>query len=452
MAIDKNDSEMFHRRALLKAATLGGGAAVAQLFSGAGTAAAAERESVAGRGMPSPKIKDIIFIEVGVPDYPECAIIKVITDQPGLYGYGCATLTRPGGRSKLVGGMVADYLKPMVVGRPADSIDFIWQLAWMSSYYKNDNIQNAAIGGLTDALWDIKGRMANMPVYQLAGGKQRDAAEYYLHTGGKDLIGGVQKQMAETRCRNYLLSLGPQMGATNTAFGQLKFDDGVIAYDQDKATRATLADFELFRKSLPPELGLMIDVHSALDPVRATQYAKDCEQFKMVYVEDLLTAKDESHYKIIRALASTPLSIGEVWNNPAEWQPLVEQQLIDYIRCHVSHIGGFSAARKVAALADAYAVRFAWHASPNSPVGHMTNLTLDLTQSNFGIHEHVPYPKIIQDIFKGHLETRNGFAWVSEMPGWGMEIDEALAAKYPLKLEHPNEVRTPDGAIRDGDG
>jgi mannonate dehydratase len=116
----------------------------------------------------------------------------------------------------------------------------------------------------------------------------------------------------------------------------------------------------------------------------------------------------------------------------------------------VSHIDGFSAARKVAAVADAYSVHFAWHASPNSPVGHMTNPTLDLTQSDFGIHEHVQYPKLIQDIFKGHLETRNGYAWVNENPGWGMEIDEALAARYPSPWNTPTKF-APDGAIRNGD-
>jgi mannonate dehydratase len=447
--------EKFNRRALLKGATLGGGAAVAQLFSV--SAAMAEQQSVAARGMPSPRIKSVSVIDVGGGGIMDCTVIKVTTDQAGLYGYGCATISLPGGRSKLVRAVVNDYLAPLVTGREADRVDQIWQLCYMSSYYKNDNAQNAAIGGICDALWDIKGRMAGMPVYQLAGGKQREAAEYYLHTSmgrdpSKDIVDNVQKAFAGSGCKNYLVAFATNDGAVNNLFGQAKFDDGAPAYDRDQASRKTLIAFEAFRKNLPADYGISVDVHSALDPIRAVQYAKDCEQFRMFYCEDVLSAEEAGHYKVIRAACTTPLSIGEVWDNPHEWQPLIEERLIDYIRIHVSHIGGFSAARKVAAQADAYEVKFAWHAGPNSPVGHMTNLTLDLTNSNFGIHEHFAYPQLIQDVFHGHLETRNGYAFVSEKPGWGIEIDEALAARHPITDERPNELRAPDGSILEGTG
>ena len=130
----------------------------------------------------------------------------------------------------------------------------------------------------------------------------------------------------------------------------------------------------------------------------------------------------------------------------------VEGRLIDYVRHHVSHVGGFTAARRIAALADNFEVKFAWHGSPNSPVGHMTNLTLDLTNNNFGIHEHFDYPPIVQDIFHGCAEIKDGYAWISEKPGWGIEVDEAPAAKHPITDERPNIMRTPDGTVINGTG
>ena len=182
-------SDRRDRRAMLKAAMLGGGAAVASLFGGSLADAAPtpreqdgqEKFERATRGMPAPRIKDVSVIEVGGGGNNDSTVVKVTTDQAGLYGYGCATTTFPGGRSKLVKAAVEQYLKPLVMGRTTDRIEQIWQLCYMSSYYKNDNVQNCAIGGVCDALWDIKGRQAGMPVYQLVGGKVRDAADIYLH-------------------------------------------------------------------------------------------------------------------------------------------------------------------------------------------------------------------------------------------------------------------------------
>ncbi|HTR47429.1 MAG TPA: enolase C-terminal domain-like protein [Verrucomicrobiae bacterium] len=130
----------------------------------------------------------------------------------------------------------------------------------------------------------------------------------------------------------------------------------------------------------------------------------------------------------------------------------MEGRLIDYVRHRVSHVGGFTAARRIAAFADNFEVKFAWHGSPNSPVGHMTNLTLDLTNNNFGIHEHFDYPPIVQDVFHGCAEIKDGYAWISEKPGWGIEVDEALAAKHPITDERPNIMRTPDGTVINGTG
>lgn len=457
-----------NRRALLKAALAGGGAAIASFFrSPIAEAAPAAKEQDgqaaferATRGMPAPKIQDVSVIEVGGGGTNDSMVVKVTTDQAGLYGYGCATNTFPGGRTKLVRAAVEQYVKPLVLGRTTDRIEQIWQICYMSSYYKNDTVLNCAIGGLCDALWDIKGRQAGMPVYQLVGGKVREAADVYLHVGlgapndndpGARLVENSMK-LVEKGCRFLLVAMFIRDGAVNNLYGQPKFDDGSVPFDRDKEIRRILTAFEAFRKEMPPEIGLGVDVHSALDPIRATEFCKDVERFKLFYCEDLFSPEEAGHYRIVRQQCTTPLAIGELWNNPHEWQPLVEERLIDYVRHHVSHVGGFTAARRIAAFADNYEVKFAWHGSPNSPVGHMTNLTLDLTNNNFGIHEHFDYPPVVQDIFHGYAEVKNGYAWISEKPGWGIEVDEALAAKHPITDEHPNEMRTPDGSVIEGTG
>jgi mannonate dehydratase len=431
-----------------------------KVFAGATQAKeekAQEAVERATRGMPAPRIKDLKVIEVGGGGVNDSTVVKVTTDQAGLYGYGCATATFPGGRAKLVAAAVEQYLKPLVTGRTVDRIEQIWQLCYMSSYYKNDTILNCAIGGVCDALWDIKGRQAGMPVYQLVGGKCREAADIYLHINmgaqdpGRQLVENAMP-LVKQGCRNFLVAMFQWDGVANNLFGQPKFDDGSAAFDRDKVTRKILAAFEVFRKEMPPEIGLAVDVHTLLDSVRAVQFCKDVERFRLFYCEDLFAPEESGHYKIVRQQCTTPLAIGELWNNPHEWQPLVQERQIDYIRHHVSHIGGFTAARKIATFAENFEVKFAWHGAPNSPVGHMTNLTLDLTHGNFGFHEHFGYPPLVQDIFKGCPEIKNGYAWINEQPGWGIEVDEALAAKHPITDERPNEFRSIDGAVIQGTG
>jgi mannonate dehydratase len=459
-----DDTEAPGRRALLKMAMLGGGAALAGLMQSTAQAEPSAKDQQAQgavdratRGMPTPKIRDIRVIGVGGGGVNDSMVVKVETDQAGLHGYGCATNTFPGGRAKLVAAAVEQYLKPMLVGRTTDRIEQIWQICYMSSYYKNDTVLNCAIGGVCDALWDIKGRQAGMPVYQLVGGKCREAADIYLHANlgtqdpGKQLVENATK-LTQAGCRYLLVAMFGRDGAVNNLYGQPKFDDGSIAFDRDKDIRKILDAFTEFRKEMPPNIGLGLDAHSIVDPIRGVQFAKDLEQFRLFFCEDLFSPEEAGHYAVVRQQCATPMAIGELWNNPHEWQPLVQARQIDYLRHHVSHIGGFTAARKIASFAENFEVRFAWHGAPNSPVGHMTNLTLDLTHENFGIHEHFDYPPIVQDIFQGRVQIKDGYAWINETPGWGIEVDEALAAKHPINDEHPNEFRTPDGAVIEGTG
>src|SRR4051794_4685415 len=179
------------RRNFLKAAAATGGFALSSRF-----VAAEEQATRATRALPAPKIKDISVIECA-PQGVRLSVVKVTTDQPGLYGYGCATFTQ---RADLVKPAVEKYLKPLLVGKPADRIEDTWQMAYNSSYWRNAADLNNGMSGVDQALWDIKGRMAGMPVFQLLGGKAREAIDTYGHASGSEIseaIDSAKKYIAQ---------------------------------------------------------------------------------------------------------------------------------------------------------------------------------------------------------------------------------------------------------------
>jgi mannonate dehydratase len=450
------------RREILKYASLGSGAAVAGLFSGTLAAqpgeqltnAAAERRAP---DMPAPRIKDILAIPapggaagIGASNM----LVKVITDQAGLYGYGDASLCF---RSKAVRVMIEDYFKPLLLGKPADRIEQIWRLLYLSSYYKNDQIQNTAISGICDALWDIKGRQFGVPVYQLVGGKCREAAEIYMHAfypsttppqaprgdhlDPKYVADNAQMLVAQG-VKNIQIDIFQNEAKVPGLHGGAAFDRRL---EMDKCYRA----FDAFRKAVPSGVRLGCDVHSMLDPVNAVEFCKRAEQYGPWYwMEDVLPPEEQGFFRLLRQKTDIPLSIGELYNNPAEWRELFEQRLIDYTRIHVSHVGGFTAARKIAAVAEPFQVRTGWHGSPDqTPLGHTARLTLDLTVPNFGLHEYFILSERHRELFRGAIEVKNGFAWVSDKPGWGIEVDEAELAKLPQGDEGMFECHLPDGAL-----
>ncbi len=430
-------------------------------FVGAGAIALApravwanEQAERATRGMPAPRIKDIRVIECE-PDGVRLTVVKITTDQDGLYGYGCATFTQ---RADLVKPAVEKYLKPFLLGKTTDRIEDIWQSCYDSSYWKNGPVLNNAISGIDEALWDIKGRQAGMPVYQLAGGKCREAADTYAHASGaefEDVVESARKYMAQG-FRNIRVQVGlPGMagyGSQHNEAGRPKALHDKPLFDREEQVRRGLKLLEICRRELGNEVELLHDMHERLTPNEAVQFCKEAEQYRMLFLEDPLSPEDLGYFRQIRANCATPIAMGELFNSPHEWQPLIVNQLIDYIRVHVSQAGGFSPARKIAILAEQFGVRTAWHGPGDvSPVGHMANVTLDLVSYNFGIQEYSPFNERTQAIFQGCPEWRDGYLWASEKPGWGIEIDEKEAAKSPFKPSPLNggwgEIRLRDGTV-----
>lgn len=417
-------------------------------------AEAQEQVARATRGTPSPRIKDISVIECQ-PQGVRLTVVKITTDQPGLYGYGCATFTQ---RADLVKPAVEKYLKPFLLNKTTDRIEDIWQSCYDSSYWKNGPVLNNALSGVDQALWDIKGRQAGMPVFQLAGGKCREAADCYGHASGadfQDVIASAKQYIAQG-FRNVRVQVGlPGMagyGSAHSGANQLKALHDKPLFEPAYDMRRSLKLLEICRHELGDEIELLHDVHERLTPNQAVQFCKEAEQYRMFFIEDPLSPEDLGYFQQIRQNCATPIAMGELFNSPHEWQPLIAGRLIDFIRVHVSQTGGFTPARKIAILAEQFGVKTAWHGPGDvSPVGHMANVTLDLISYNFGIQEYAEFNEHTQTIFQGCPEMKDGYLWVSEKPGWGIEIDESEAAKFPFTASPLNggwgEVRLRDGTV-----
>lgn len=415
---------------------------------------AQEKVAQATRGMSLPRIKDIGVIECA-PGGSRLTVVKITTDQDGLYGYGCATFTQ---RADLIKPAVEKYLKPFLLGKTTDRIEDIWQSCYDSSYWKNGPVLNNAISGIDQALWDIKGRQAGMPVYQLVGGKCREAVDCYAHADGpefENVVAAAKGYMAEG-FRNIRVQVGlPGMAGYGSAHNNvtpLKALHNKPLFEPVYQMRRGLKLLEICRTELGDEVELLHDMHERLTPNEAVQFCKEAEQFRMFFLEDPLSPEDLGYFKQIRQNCATPIAMGELFNSPHEWQPLISEQLIDYIRCHVSEVGGFTPARKIAILAEQFGVKTAWHGPGDvSPVGHMANITLDIVSYNFGIQEYTPFNEKTQEVFRGCPELKDGYFWVNESPGWGIEIDEKAATKFPF-VEGANHLNGGWGEIRKRDG
>jgi mannonate dehydratase len=409
----------------------------------------------ATRGMVSPKIKDVSVIECA-PAGSRLTVVKITTDQDGLYGYGCATFTQ---RADLVKPAVEKYLKPFLMGKATDRIEDTWQSMYDSSYWKNGPILNNAMSGVDQALWDIKGRQAGMPVYQLAGGKCREAVDTYAHADGPEISDTIAhaREYMKQGFRNVRVQVGlPGMAGygaqRGTVPGGLKPLHDKPLFEPAYAMRRGIKLLEEARAQLGEEVGLMHDMHERYLPNQAVEFAKQVEKVNLFFLEDALSPEDIEYFRQIRSQCATPLAMGELFNSPHEWQPLISERLIDYIRCHVSQVGGFTPARKIAIMAEQFGVRTAWHGPGDvSPIGHAAQATLDLVSYNFGIQEYTPFNEATKEIFRGVPTLKDGYIYVNEAPGWGIEIDEKAAAKYPF-TQPGNGLNGGWGEIRKLDG
>jgi mannonate dehydratase len=390
-------------------------------------------------------IRDVKTI-LTAPEGINLVVVKIETSEPGLYGLGCATFTQ---RYLTVASAIEDHLKPFLIGKDVQRIEDTWQTAMVSGYWRNGPEFNNALSGVDMALWDIKGKIAGLPVYQLLGGKCREGAAIYKHADGgtKEEVERNVRAAMEEGYRYVRCQMGLYGGRDQKIVKPENALDGVY-YDPKTYMRGIVELFEHIRSTIGWEIELIHDVHERLAPIDAVGFAKQLEKFQLFYLEDALPPEQIEWFRMIRQHTTTPIAMGELFNNPNEWMPLISGRLIDFTRIHVSQIGGITPAKKMISLCEAYGIRTAWHGPGDvSPVGHAANVHLDVSSINFGIQEWNGFKDEVYEVFSGIPEARNGYVYPNEKPGLGIEMDEKLAAKFPCVNVVPawTLARLPDG-------
>lgn len=404
-------------------------------------------------------------------------VVKVETDQEGLYGLGCATFTQ---RPSCVVEAVETYLDPFLKGRDVMEIEDIWLSANVSSYWRNGPVLNNALSGVDQALWDIKGKLSGMSVTDLLGGKVRMAVPVYVHASGETIEETImcaqefiEKGFTHIRLQCALPnqstygsgSGGDYVGAGKVINNAINGPTTPQTYFDPKAYLLSVPKlFKEARNILGDKIELLHDIHERISPSDSIILGKSLEPYRLFFMEDPLPPEEIDHFKLLRSQTSTPIAMGELFTNQAEYLPLIKDRLIDYIRVHMSDIGGITPCRKLAHLCEFFGVKLALHGpGDTSPVGMMANLSIALSSHNQGIQEwHMDHLGVTGDaanamneVFKGMAVIKDGCAWSNNLPGLGIDIDEEAAKKYPWSDDIRNgpnpclweSVRNRDGSI-----
>ncbi|WP_163542372.1 enolase C-terminal domain-like protein [Occultella kanbiaonis] len=396
-------------------------------------------------------VRAIVTAPEGIP----LVVVRVDTSDEGLYGLGCATFTQ---RWRAVVSFVEDHLARLVIGRYPGDIEDLTRLARFSAYWREGPVGNNAISGLDQALWDIAGKRAGLPVHELLGGRVRAAADTYIHAGGADIEATLDQAegFVAAGWRHVRLQVA-QPGAGS--YGAPRLDavtDATAPYPRgwrvSEYLRRTPQLFEAARERLGEDVELLHDVHSRLDPKQAVTLARALEPYRLFFLEDVLQPEHWDALPQVRAASPVPIAVGELTTSMTDATRLVLDGGVDLIRSHVSMLGGLTPARKLAAAAELVGVRTAWHApGDTSPIGAAANVALDVTSAAFGIQEGHVYREAVHEVFPGTLRIENGWLRPNEAPGWGIEINESAAARFPAELSRHDEwaaqVRGLDGGL-----
>ena len=439
------------RRNTLKMLALGSTAGLLGLFDSKVARADSYETPSYQKGLAPVTITKVRAI-LTAPGGSNLVIVKVETSEPGLYGVGCATFTQ---RAAVLVPAVDIYLNDFAVGRDVDNIEDIWMATYVSSYWRNGPVLNNALSGLDQALWDIKGKRAKMPVYQLLGGRSRINVDTYVHASSPTLEGLAEQVQGfmEKGWRHIRIQQGGYGArAADGAIADFKAAkygrDTDAPSDMGEYLRSVPRMFDHIRKVCGEKIELLHDMHEQPEPIQAINMIKQLEQYRPFFIEDPFSPENMPWFKQLRAATSVPLAMGELFNNINEFREPMVQQLFDFIRCHISQIGGITPAMKVARLGEWFNVRTAWHGpGDTSPVGHQANNHIDLAVFNFGIQESQTFNTRVQEVFPGTPVIEKGYYVVTEEPGLGIDINEKEAAKYPIRYNGMGTIRKNDGTI-----
>jgi len=384
--------------------------------------------------------------------------LKIMTDQ-GIYGLGDATLNT---RETLPAVYLTDYLIPMLIGMDPRKSEDIWQYFYRGAYFRRGPIAMAAIGAIDMALWDIKGKLAGLPVYDLLGGKSRDGALVYAHATGSD-VEDLLDTIAHYEAKGYKavrvqcgipgMPEGYGVSAENedskhyiTDFSGLP---KVEIWDSEKYLKFMPNVFEKIRERFGPDLKILHDVHHRLRPREAAAFAREVEKYNLFWLEDPTPAEDQNALKLIRQHSTTPIAIGEVFNSLWDCKEMIEQELIDFIRVAVTYAGGITHVRRIVDLAGMHHVRTGFHGAPShSPISMAAQAHINAWAPNFGIQEYLVLGTPECDaLFPSDHSVKDGMFYVSDAPGLGVDFDEKEAKRYSYKRGSHPVVRLEDGTM-----
>jgi mannonate dehydratase len=398
-------------------------------------AAAAQQYERATRGLPPLTIKDAKVITTGGGRRYRWVFLKIITNEPGLYGIGSANNAF---QTQAVITALKEHLVPWLIGKDPDRIEDLWQSGNYRTYWRQGPVNNNVLSAMDMALWDIKGKRASMPVYELMGGKARDGVPVYDHAAGRDkeaAVEAVQKSMANG-FRFIRVQFGGYGGGGFIPPGQGSRPEGgrnEQAFDEEMYVENVPRMFEHVRSKVGFEPKLLHDVHSHLSGINAVDFCRRMQPHQMYFIEDVLAPEQIDWYRQIRQVCSTPQAVGEVFSHPYEYVPLVTNRLIDFVRCRVAAIGGITQAKKLATLCEFFGVKTAFQeGGENDPVNQMAAYHVDISSTAFGIQEENQFPPLVHEMMPGAGQIRRGYLYGSGKPGIGLDIDEALAAKHPI--------------------
>ncbi len=373
----------------------------------------------------------------------------------GLTGLGDATLN---GRELAVVSYLEDHVIPCLIGRDAHRIEDMWQYLYKGAYWRRGPVTMSAIAAVDMALWDIKGKLAGLPVYQLLGGASRDAVMIYGHANGETIeetIEQAKKYQGEgykaIRLQAGVPGLKSTYGVSRT-FGYYEPAAGALPaenlWSSERYMRSVPPLFEAARQALGWDVHLLHDIHHRLTPIEAARVGKDLEPYRPFWLEDATPAENQAAFRLIRQHTTAPLAVGEIFNTIWDCKLLIEEQLIDYIRATVVHAGGITHLRRIAALADLYGVRTGCHGATDlSPVCMAAALHFDISVPNFGIQEYMRHSAETDAVFPHAYTFANGAMHPGDAPGLGVDLDEALAVKHPYRSACLPVNRLQDGTM-----
>lgn len=378
-----------------------------------------------------------------------------ITCDDGTTGVGDATLN---GRELAVAAYLSEHVVPCLIGRDAHRIEDIWQYLYKGAYWRRGPVTMTAIAAVDVALWDIKGKVAGLPVYQLLGGAAREACMVYAHANGTTIEDTIAVAMAERDKGYQAIRLQCGVPGLASTYGVAKpgqrYEPADAAlpsesvWSTEKYLRVVPELFAAARDALGPDVHLLHDVHHRLTPIEAGRLGKDLEPYRPFWIEDPTPAEQQEGFRLIRQHTTTPIAVGEVFNSIWDCKTLIETQSIDYIRATIVHAGGITHLRRVAALADLYQVRTGCHGATDlSPITMAAALHFGLSVPNFGVQEHMPHTEATDAVFPHHYRFDQGMMHPGDAPGLGVDIDEELAAGYEYSRAYLPVNRLEDGTL-----